>query len=339
MKKPVYLFLTATALILSTIAYSQSPNPLYQHLPPSANHIYSIRLGQIIAKGELAGLLGSIPIKDSNTAKIFNIVKDPASGGVDLNQEILIAQTTASGTGGDTLSFTQILVPLTDSAKFRLAFMAKEHVQRAPGKGATMSHGKEALAWNDRLLVATTISTESPNAGTAPAHKPTPAVRGPLSKLALEKSLATLAGYPANPLLTDQRFLTGFATDEDMHAWTLKMGFKSFMSKFYKKMMAKDSAMRSRPMPDFGNLDQAPHPTVLMTFNFANGRIVFRMTTYNTPEDAAMLQRVFDKPLNKDLLARVPGGPLLGFSAAHFNPAAIPDYLDRRHSLHLLDSI
>src|ERR1700729_3680214 len=157
MKKPVCLFLTVAALCLSVIAYSQSPNPLYQHLSPSANHIYSIRLGQIIAKGELTGLLGSIPIKDPNAQKFINIIKDPASAGVDLNQEILITQTTASGNGADTLSITQILVRLTDSAKFRQAFLAKEHVHHATGKGATMTHAKDALAWNDQLLVATEI--------------------------------------------------------------------------------------------------------------------------------------------------------------------------------------
>jgi hypothetical protein len=339
MKKLTCLSLTATALLLSTIANSQSPDPLYQHLPPSANHIYSIRLGQIIAKGELAGLLGSIPIKDPNAAKILDVVKDPASGGVDLNHEILITQEAASGIGADTLSFTQILVPLTDSAKFRRAFMANEHVHRVPGKGATMSHAKEGLAWNDRLLVATMVSTESPNPGTAPAHKPAPGVRRPLGELALEKSLATLAGYPTNPLLTDQRFLTGFATDEDMHSWTLKMDFMSTFSKLFKKMAAKAGTINGKPFPDYSNMDQTPHPPVLTTFNFANGRIVFRMTTYNAPEDAALIQRVFDQPIDKDLLARVPGEPLLGFSAVHFNPAAIPDFLDKHHTLHLLDSI
>jgi hypothetical protein len=343
--------LTAFALLLSTATYSQSPNPLYQHLSPSANHIYSVRLGQIITKGELAGLLGSIPIKDPNAAKFLNIIKDPASGGVDLNHEILVAQTTATGNGADTLSFTQILLPLTDSAKFRLAFMATEHVHRVPGKGATMSHAKVGLAWNDRLLVATMISTEkpapgtasapgsAPAPGTAPTHKPAPGAHGSLSELALEKSLASLTGYPTNPLLADQRFLSGFATDEDMHAWAPKMDFSRFMSKFIKKMMAKDTAMRGKPLPDFANMDQTPHPPVLTTFNFENGRVMLRMTTYNAPDDAAVIQRVFDQPLNKDLLARIPAGSLLAFSAAHFNPAALPDFLEKYHTLHLLDSL
>src|SRR5579863_5943472 len=110
MKKPVRLFLSILVLFPSAIAYSQSPNPLYQHLLPSASHIYSIRLGQIIAKGELNALLASIPVKDSNAAIFFNIIKDPASAGIDLSHEILIAQTTPSGKGADTLTFTQFLI-------------------------------------------------------------------------------------------------------------------------------------------------------------------------------------------------------------------------------------
>ncbi len=338
MKKPFCLFLTVAALCLSVIAYSQSPNPLYQHLSPSANHIYSVRLGQIIAKGELTGLLGSIPIKDPNAQKFINIIKDPASAGVDLNQEILITQTTASGNGADTLSITQILVRLTDSAKFRQAFLAKEHVHHATGKGATMTHAKDALAWNDQLLVATEISTEKPNPGTAPAHRPAPGVHRPLGELALEKSLASLGGYPGSTLLADQRFLTAFESDEDLHAWTPRADFMSIFRKTFKKMMAKGGTFKG-PTPDYSNMEQMPHPPILTTFNFENGRIVFRLTTYNSPEDAALYRRALDHPFNQDLLARIPGGPLLGFTALHFNPTAIPEIMEKRHSLHMVDSM
>src|SRR5580692_6830757 len=109
MKKLTFLFVTAITMLLSTVANSQTPNPLYQHLPPTADHIYSVRLGQIITKGDLTGLLTTIPVKDPTTAKFLSALTDPASAGVDLDHEILVAQTTASGTGSDTLSFTQFL--------------------------------------------------------------------------------------------------------------------------------------------------------------------------------------------------------------------------------------
>jgi Domain of unknown function (DUF4836) len=323
MKKITCLYLTAIALLLSTIAFSQSPNPLYQHLPPSANHIYSIKVGQILAKGELINTLNSMPLPNNpHATMVFNIIKDPASAGIDLNHEILIAQTTATGVGADTVSFTQILVPLTDSAKFRATLtgaIQDLHIHRTPGQGATTSKDKMGMAWNDRLLVITMASSESPASEA--------------------KSVAALAGFSGTPWLTDQRFLTGFATDEDMHAWSSKMDFMQVMSKLIKKMAKKNPAMQGKPFPDYSNMGQVPHPPVLSTFSFENGRIVFRMTVFNKPEDAATYQREFDRPINKDLLARVPGGPLLGFAAMHLNPSALPDVLDKYHTRRMLDSI
>jgi hypothetical protein len=342
MKKAICLFLTAITLLLSMIAYSQSPDPLYQHLPASANHIYSIRLGQILAKGQLADVLSSIPpSKDPHAAMAFSILQDPASAGIDLGHEILIAQTTATGNGADTVSFIEVLVPLTDSAKFRItlakALKTGQQIHRLPGKGASTYMGKEGLAWNAQLVVVTEASVES--SGAAPSHTATPAAHRSLGELAVEKSVAALAGFPGTPWLTDQRFLTGFATEEDIHAWSTRMDFMQVMSKVIKKMAAKNPAMQGKPLPDYSNMGQMPHPPVLSTFSFENGRIVFRMTMFNKPDDVATYQREFDRPINKDLLARVPGGLLLGFAAMHLNPAAFPDVMDKYHTRRMVDSI
>jgi hypothetical protein len=348
MKRPARLSFAATLLLVvaiatlpSTMACGQSPNPLYQHLPPSANHIYSVRLGQVIAKGELLPILGSLPnSKDSNFTAVLDILKNPASIGVDINHEILIAQTTASGEGADTLSFIQVLVPLTDSAKFRAFFHKNSsslHIRKVPGKGVTISNGKECTAWNDRLLVITHATFEMPGADST--HKKVPEVRQPLRDLLVDKSLAALAGFPNNPLLADQRFIAGFSTDEDMHAWSTKMDFMSMISKFAKKMAAKNPAMHGKPLPDYGNMSRIPHPPVLSTFNFENGRIAIRITTFSKPEDADVLHRLYDRPINTELLARVPGGLLLGCAALHFNAAAVGDVMDKYGSRPMLDSM
>lgn len=332
----ITVFLSATALILSTVAYGQTSNPLYQHLPPSADHIYSIRLGQIITKGDLTGLLTTLLAKDSNAVKF---ISDPAAAGVDLDHEILIAQTTAGGTGSDTISYTQILIPLIDSSKFRTVLsgvIPTLHITPIPGKGNTMSAAKNSMAWNDRLVVVTMASIPSKDSST-PEHLL--ATNRVLSQLATEKSLAALAGFSGTPWLTDQRFVTGFSTQEDIHTWSEKTDLMSFISKFAKKMAAKNPAMHGQSFPDYSNLGKMPHPPVLSTFNFENGRIFARMTTYNKPEDAALLHHIYDRPINKDLLARVPAGLLLGFSAVHFNPAAFPDLMDKYHTRQLLDSL
>ena len=352
MKKTIFLsfakfpcFLSAIAVLACAMALTTTParaqsglNPLYTHLPPSAGHIYSIRVGQIISKGELLNILNSIPPpKDPKSAMVMNLVKDPASTGIDLNHEILVAQTTATGAGADTLSFTQILVPLTDSAKFRTSIAAvhKEVVHRVPGKGATTSEGKQSMVWNDHLVVITMASFEFGGS----THKHFPAVHQHLRDLIVGKGLAALAGFPNNPLLSDQRFVAGFSTDEDVHAWSTRMDFGKTMSSILKKMAAKNPAMKDKPFPDYNNSPDMPHPPVMSTFNFADGKIILRTTTFHQPDDAAIFRRVADRPINKDLLAHVPAGLLLGAGAMHINMAAIPDLLDKYHTRGKLDSM
>src|ERR1700722_11814765 len=183
MKRPIYLSFAAAILLLSTIANAQSP--LYKNLPPTAKHIYSTRVGQIVTKGDLLPPLNSLPpSKDPKAGMVVNFLKDPSSAGVDISHEILIAQTTAAGTGADTVSYTQILVPITDSSKFRktlVGAMKDLHIHRLPGKGNTTYKDKMAMAWNDQLLVVTLGSAES--SGTGPTHKAAPAVHRSIGEL------------------------------------------------------------------------------------------------------------------------------------------------------------
>jgi len=286
-------------------------------------------------------MLNSIPpSKDPKASMAINIIKDPSSAGIDLNQDVLIAETTAGGSGADTVSFTQILVQLTDSAKFRAMLngaVGDLHFHRVSGKAITTTKDKAGLAWNDKLLVITMASTESN--GAKPALT-TDAAHRPLSGLAVEKSLATLAGFPGTPWLTDQRFVSGFNTDADIRAWSTRMDIMGMFSKFATKMAAKNAAMQGKPLPDYSSMKKMPHPPVLSTFNFENGRIILKTTMFNAPDDASLYQRVYDRPFNKDLLARIPNnGLLLGFAAMHINPAAFPEVMDKYGTRHMIDSM
>jgi hypothetical protein len=346
MKKASHLIAVSICLILSTVAYSQSSNPLFQHLPPTAGHIYEINFNQINNKGNIGALLGSVPPgKNPLTSLILSVLKDPAASGVDLSQNIFFTQTTADGSGADTLSFMNVLVRISDSAKFRSALthsITGMLIHRLPGKGFTASKEHLGVAWNDQLVVVTLATVEHPDAKTSHStpHGATSAPHRPIGEIAVEKSLAALAGFPGSPWLTDQRFQSGFATNEDIHAWSARMDMMQMMSKFVKKMAAKNPAMQGKPMPDYGNMAQTPRPPVLTTFNFDNGRIVLRTTFFYKPEDAVMLQHLYDRPINKDLLARVPNnGLLLGFAAVHVNPSTFPEMLDKYHTRQMVDSM
>lgn len=342
MKKPFYLSFVAASLVLSFAAYSQSPNPLFQHLPPNAAHIYEINFNQIDSKGNISALLGSVPSsKNAQTGLILSVLKDPAAAGVDLSQNIFFTQTTADGTGSDTLSFLNVLVRLSDSAKFRSALtesISGMHIHRLPGKGVTAFKEHLGVAWNEQLVIVTLATVE--HGADKTSHPSATAPHRPIGEIAVEKSLAALAGFPGSPWLTDQRFQSGFATNEDIHAWSIRMDMMQMMSKLTSKMAAKNPAMQGKPMPDYGNMGQSPRPPVLTTFNFDNGRIVLRSTMFYKPEDAAILHGMYDRPLNKDLLARVPNnGLLLGFVAMHINPSTFPEMLDKYHTRKMVDSM
>ena len=345
MKKPFHQTLVALCLLLlSTLTHGQSTNPLFQHLPQDAGHVYELNFDQINSKGSgaITALLGSIPPgKNAQTGLIFTILKDPGAAGVDLSQNIFFTQTTATGTGTDTLSFMNVLVKLSDSAKFRSTLthsITGMHLHRLPGKGVTASKEHLGIAWNDQLVVVTLATVE--HDGTAKSHA-APVPHRPIGEIATEKSLAALAGFPNSPLLSDQRFLAGFATNEDVHAWSTRMDMMEMISKLGRKMADKNPMMKGRPMPDYsGRMSQMPRPPVLTTFNFDNGRIILKTTMMYKPEDAAVFKKIYDRGINKDLLARVPNnGLLLGFVGFHLNPAGIPDILDKYHTRAMIDSM
>ncbi|HET6253198.1 MAG TPA: hypothetical protein VFE32_03965 [Puia sp.] len=352
MKKTICLFLSAICLLLCPVAYSQTPNPLYQHLPPKADHIYDINFSQINSKGNLLSVLSGLPQSNNpHFALIFDILKDPASAGIDLSHHIIIAQSSATGAGADTLAFTNIVLQLSDSAKFRVTLkkvIPDLHIHRLPGKGASAAHEHLALAWNDNVVVFTLAAHEGAitDAASASADSKTPrphpapsAVHRPVAEIATEKSLAALAGFPTSPWTTDQRFLTGFASDADMHFWSTGMNMGRFFAKMAAKMAKKNGMSPAMP-GNFPNIPSGPANTpIFSTFNFADGRIVFHMTVFNQPGDAATMRRFVDHPFNKDLIARLPDGRLLGYMAMHINPAAYKDVLDKYHTRNLVDSM
>jgi hypothetical protein len=341
MKKSPGLSLLAIGLLLSVVSYAQSGNPLYRHLPPNADHVTEINYSQISGKGNLGAILNAIPsVGDPSADFLLSILRDPAAAGIDLSHNVVIAQTTAGGKGADTLNFSYIICQLSDSAKFRTG-LAKSihylHFHRIPGKGTTTSAAvaKMGLAWNDQVVVAT-IGSPDPlktggKSGSVESHRP-------IAELAATKSQTALAGFTVSPWLTDQRFLTGFATTEDFHFWSTGTNVGSLFSKLAAKFGKKNglTSPMARPPAYAANMPKTP---ILSTGNFGNGKIEFHMTTFSSPENAAAMKEFLDRPFNKDLLARVPDGLLLGCIAIHFNTAAVESLLDKYHTRHMIDSL
>jgi Domain of unknown function (DUF4836) len=343
MKKQPGLGFVAIYILFSTIANGQSvSNPLFSHLPAAADHIYEINFSALAAKANLGSILNNLPpSKNAQTAMMFDLLKNPAAAGVDFSNNIFITQTAASGS--DTLSFINVLFQLSDSAKFRATLASAIgglRFHRLPGKGTTAGKDKMGLAWNDRLAVITLASRLD---STSPRHFPSSAVRHSISEVAIERSLAALAGFTGSPFTTDHRFLAGFASEADFHSWSngRSNGTQKWMKMFSKLSSKRPNTpgMNGIKMPDgffpAGN-KQTP---VLSTLNFAEGRMVFQTTSFLQADDATVLNKVIDKPFNKDLLAHLPSGPLLGWAGLHINLGAIGDVLEHYHIRSKVDSI
>jgi hypothetical protein len=355
MKKPFGLSFAAICLLITAVAHSQpTPNPLFSHLPPAADRVYEINFSALMAKANLGAVLNSLPpSKNAHTAMMFDILKNPSAAGVDFSNSILIAQTTASGS--DTLNFINILFQLSDSAKFRSTLSRLNsglRFHRLPGKGTTAGKDKMGLAWNDRLVVitlASRIDTTGPHHPDPANHHPDPAVHQPasavphlVSELAVEKSLAALAGFMGSPYTTDQRFLTGFASDADFHSWSNgTQNWTAMLSKLSSKLsskLGKTQGMNGTKMPGGFYPPDKKQPPVLSTLNFADGRMVFQSTSFLQASEITVLNKIMDRPFNKDLLARLPSGPLLGWAGFHINLGAIGDVLEQYHVRSKVDS-
>jgi hypothetical protein len=343
-----HLILTALAIFLAPIAYSQitPDNPLLAHLPPKSTSVFEANLAGLMAKVDLAALLGSVPSSgNAHSQLIAGALKDPGSAGVDLSRHIFVAQTAATGLGADSLQYIYILFALSDSAKFRAALsnaIPNLHVHHVIGKGFTIDKDNSATAWNNRLAVMTIISHKRLPGFTEKKteHPAKPANPHPLTELATAQSLAALAGYSSSPWLTDQRFLSGFASNDDFHAWNVgSAGFAKTFSKlgtkiFANKMMVKDIA--PSPIPAASDSNRNP---VLYALNFASGRIALNTTQFVDSTEAGIARRAFDRPVDPNLAARLPDGLLLGWAGMHINLNAIGDLLDKFHTRKSLDSI
>lgn len=338
MKKAFSLSFAVMGLLVSFVSRGQSVNALYQHLPPNADHVTEINFNQLNAKGNFSALLNAIPPTGSGqTNLILGALRDPSSAGIDFSNNIFVAQTSASGNDADTLDFTSIIVQLSDSAKFRnLLAQAIPGLEVSTAAGKGMSYGKDKMgvAWNDKMVVVTMASSDvlAKSNGATPAS----AALSP-SELAVEKSFEALAGYSASPWLTDQRFLAGFATDDDVHAWSTGMNLRRTISRLMSKLGKKGGMPALPTMPDYS---KGPHQApILSIFNFGNGKIEFRMTFFNQPADAAAMRDLMDHPFNKDLLARVPDGLLLGWAALNISPRALEHAMDKYGTRKIVDSM
>jgi hypothetical protein len=338
-----YYCLLATLLFMTLFVSAQNPNPMFGHLPPDSKRIYHINLPALTSKISWEELMSNIPLSklgggDQHTMELF---KDPSQAGVDIHQDIFVAEG-QNNNKLDSITIATVLIHLTDSGKFiSMLQNDKEKGLRVllPGKGRVFGKDKWAVAYDDKLAALTFITIHAKATGAASLEKTTPGakrtVASPLTAAytlnAARKSLAALHGFAGSIYTTDPAFIAGFSDDADFHMWGPH-------GEGIGKMM---EMVRKKAMPGKNSLSMANRGAMMHTLTalrFDAGKITMHTSTAVPPDSARYYRILNSRPLNADLINRLPGKALLGMLNLHFDPTFLPEFLERLGVRHMLDS-
>jgi hypothetical protein len=159
MKNIVTLLMAALLAISATQAQtSTTDNPLFRHIPADADQVYAIHIAGLIGKVDMMSLMKLAQSQKFGKDNPMSYLSDISNTGIDLRQDIIIAQKTPLNT--DSPTCVSILAHLTDSGKF-VAFLRKNekeiHFMHIQGKVRSATSGKQAYAWDDKLVTMVVI--------------------------------------------------------------------------------------------------------------------------------------------------------------------------------------
>ncbi|HVW60875.1 MAG TPA: DUF4836 family protein [Puia sp.] len=327
--------LLATLLFTTIFVSAQNPNPLFRHLPPNAERIYHINLPALTSKVSWEDLISAIPpSKSTSNQQVMDILKDPSLAGVDIRQDLFIAQS-----GGDnkydSTTYITLLVHLTDSGKF-IAFMngmekdlhplpMAKGPARASAGGRLIGKDKTVMAYDDKLAVITIVTPAAKEVAasiqkSAPGKKKAPIAMAHTLK-AGRMSMAALRGFTNTIYTADPVFTAGFSDDADFHMWGPHgEGANKLMEMVKKKAMKDKNAI---------SMTRSTGLHTLTALRFEPGKITM-LTTTKVPQDSLKNYRILNsRPLNTDLINRLPGKAILGMVNLHFDPAFLTEFLER----------
>jgi hypothetical protein len=324
---PYRLSATLLLIIASLSASAQTINPLFRHLPPNASKIYHINMSVLTSKLSWNDIVSNIPSsKSGSNPQMMGMLKDPAQAGIDINQDIFVAQS-EKRTKLDSTSFITILVHLTDSGKFASFIHAKEdgaHTFRLP-QGRAIGKDNMAVAYDNKLVAITIITPDKPaaDAGKKSLNDKKPAIAPAFNSalFAAKRSIAALQGFPSSVYTTNPEFIAGFSDDADFHMWAPQgSGLATLLKTMGKKNQGMSDALTNKA--------KASQLHILTAVRFDAGKIVFRTTMALQGDSLAFIKKFNSRPLNTDLIARLPGKELLGMVNIHFDLSVLTDLLE-----------
>ena len=153
--------------------------------------------------------------------------------------------------------------------------------------------------------------------------------------LAAKRSFAALKGFDGSVYTTDPVFKAGFSDDADMHMWAPRGAGISMLAK---NIMNKGRGQDPGFSKAMSTLYQSKAHT-LSALRFEAGKITLKSTTAYPPDSLAFYAKFTGRPLNTDLVTRLPKGKLLAMVNLHFDLSAIGDMLDKSKSRAKIDSM
>jgi hypothetical protein len=318
---------TLPVLILLLLAFSRisaQDNPSFRHIPPEATAVYQINLPVITSKMSWQEIISSVPIKQKpNKHDILDALKDPAGAGIDIGKDIFLSE--APDPAAAKAKDLTWIVHLTDSAKFS-AFLRRQrpglHILTHPGKVRSAAKGGLGAAWNKDLG----IIVFAPSADHSAAKPDSMTIR------AGQKSLLALAGFQQSFYLTDPNFRTVFSDDGDIHICAGQGNGLALLTAGINPLSP------SRGKEGIHEALLKSKNKTLSTIRFKAGSLTMESRTLMPAGSNAGIYAAITKPLNTDLLARIPKGNLLGFFSFSINPTGIADLLTKYDVRNKIDS-
>jgi len=346
MKRP--LLLTAIlACTVSTLTQAQTENPLIAHIPADADKVYHINYTSLAAKLDLQNLIPAVPKSEKNM-EMMAYMMDPGKLGIDARYGLLICESNTAKL--DSPRYTTILFALTDSAQF-IRFVRDANAQKKekfvihPGKPRTATMGKALYSWNDKMMAITSVKPPMMSAGGGQPkfegmQQPNPAALAKYLRTAAHRSVTAINTITKTITPADAEFRAALVNDADADAHI----FSRFGSGF--GIMADIMKMSKAPVnKDFvsamDNLKKT-HMYSIGTIRFDNGKMGLRSRFFS---DSLAGLDLGLRPINTNLIQRLPQGNVLGVFAVHIDPIAYGNMMMKRlgtgmaaKSMHAIDS-
>ena len=329
--KLIHRLLLATIILAQSICLYAQQNPLHPYLPADAKAIININLPSLASKmkwQEIQQLsFFEEAVKDAPLS-IKELLKDPASSGVNFQRELFIVL--IPDPKNKTKSIPVLYGQLADPKKFAATVQKISPGKKIQtiGKITILPDEKNLFAWTSGLFV----SSMSRNKSLAPSKSEknvsdNKAIANQTNQLI--KQCQLLLTPVANPVTTDSRFIALTNEDGDMRLWVNRN-----MEKPKEKGNKQDGVLK---MMNWGLMQQGNYMASVLRFE--NGKAVMQMKSYMNKTMDSLYRLYPSTNLNSGLLKKLPPGQLIALISFSMSPQMLSAMMKASGAEKIIDSL